>query len=457
MLKKFMIIFSLLAFSIPVMAQELDETYSADSGFSLWYPTSYTPLGSDDFNFSAYEESTNNLLNVTVDQTEIIPGSMPTTLEEVRAELESLTADGSLVILDNQDIVINGQAGFGLTLKASDDEGVAYAWIYQAEDGRFAGASLFTETEVEGAGELLEAILASVVLADPDFVPAAIDPSVFMNEDGSIDVANLPRGMVYLTSGLNFKIPAGWRLVDVLPVLWDTAMLQSNATQSRMITVLSVDDGTAYEVMRDAFVGTMSLMAGHMDFDPETDFETHELTDGRLVDIYNSTDHVETLDVIMVGGMMLQDDGKIILIQNQSFDKNDEMTADEMEAAVLAIAESANFIEMPGAVVEDGLLASSEATCSSLGRDFVSETQPMTVISCPADCDQGSVWGTDIYTDDSSICTAALHASVIDASGGPVQIEWQSGQDSYLGSERNGVSTYDYGSWGASFTVSAPE
>ena len=63
-----------------------------------------------------------------------------------------------------------------------------------------------------------------------------------------------------------------------------------------------------------------------------------------------------------------------------------------------------------------------------------------------------AVWGTDIYTHDSSVCTAAVHAGLIDfEDGGAVVIELRSGEPSYVGSTANGVTTESYGRWGRSF------
>lgn len=72
---------------------------------------------------------------------------------------------------------------------------------------------------------------------------------------------------------------------------------------------------------------------------------------------------------------------------------------------------------------------------------------------CPAGGPMSSrVWGTNVYTDDSSICTAAVHAGYIEvASGGTVTIEIRPGQASYQGVNRNGVASRDYGSWAGSF------
>jgi len=74
--------------------------------------------------------------------------------------------------------------------------------------------------------------------------------------------------------------------------------------------------------------------------------------------------------------------------------------------------------------------------------------------SCPAGGKESTVWGTDTYTLDSSICTAAVHAGKIQLeSGGPVTIELRPGEDSYKGTLRNGIKTSDYGQYGSSFIV----
>ena len=63
-------------------------------------------------------------------------------------------------------------------------------------------------------------------------------------------------------------------------------------------------------------------------------------------------------------------------------------------------------------------------------------------------------WGEDVYTDDSSVCTAAVHAGVITVvEGGTVTIEIRPGVDSYEGTTRNGIMTRSYPAWEGSFVV----
>ncbi len=78
------------------------------------------------------------------------------------------------------------------------------------------------------------------------------------------------------------------------------------------------------------------------------------------------------------------------------------------------------------------------------------------IIDCPADCKTGSVWGTDVYTTDSNVCQAAIHAGLIKpATGGSFQVTILPGQEEYKGSERNGVTSEDYEKYETSFKVEA--
>ncbi|QSQ25660.1 protease B [Pyxidicoccus parkwayensis] len=92
-------------------------------------------------------------------------------------------------------------------------------------------------------------------------------------------------------------------------------------------------------------------------------------------------------------------------------------------------------------------------SCSSIS--FTSyRGQNGTQIACNCDAvSGGAVWGTDLYTDDSNACVAAVHAGAIPASGGKVIVTIQPGQSSYTGSTRNGITTSSYGAWGGSFSV----
>lgn len=95
--------------------------------------------------------------------------------------------------------------------------------------------------------------------------------------------------------------------------------------------------------------------------------------------------------------------------------------------------------------------------CGTNAQGFEGATGTQHTVACPANCTSGSVWGTNIYSDDSSICRAAMHTGVIDASGGEVTFEIADGRSEYIPTSHNGVTTSRWGSWGRSFTIVGAE
>lgn len=65
--------------------------------------------------------------------------------------------------------------------------------------------------------------------------------------------------------------------------------------------------------------------------------------------------------------------------------------------------------------------------------------------------DAGSVWGSGIYTTDSAVCKAAVHAGAIPASGGNVSPKATAGCASYAASTANGVTTSQWGPFAGSY------
>ena len=77
---------------------------------------------------------------------------------------------------------------------------------------------------------------------------------------------------------------------------------------------------------------------------------------------------------------------------------------------------------------------------------------------CPPNGELDIVWGSGVYTDDSSVCSAAVHAGLITlANGGEVTVEMRDGEDRYISTSRNGVTTSSFGSWGGSFVFTTDD
>jgi hypothetical protein len=67
----------------------------------------------------------------------------------------------------------------------------------------------------------------------------------------------------------------------------------------------------------------------------------------------------------------------------------------------------------------------------------------------------GAVWGTDIYSADSTLAMAAVHAGVLRAGEtGTVKVTILGPQPAFMGSTRHGVTSMPYGAWPGSFKVS---
>ncbi|HYV48909.1 MAG TPA: LCCL domain-containing protein [Myxococcaceae bacterium] len=98
-----------------------------------------------------------------------------------------------------------------------------------------------------------------------------------------------------------------------------------------------------------------------------------------------------------------------------------------------------------------------EAGCSFNAGHIKGEVGSRHIVACPADCARtGSTWGTDVYTADSTICRAAIHAGLLTAAGGRVAVILDPGRPAYRGSDRHGIKSSDYGGYHRSYHLEQP-
>lgn len=91
---------------------------------------------------------------------------------------------------------------------------------------------------------------------------------------------------------------------------------------------------------------------------------------------------------------------------------------------------------------------------STTGAGFKGDDGQTYIFQCPPDGTAGTIWGSDVYTADSSICTAAVHAGLISlAEGGVVTVEFRPGRLIYGSTVRNGITSNTYGEYPHSFVV----
>ncbi|MEM7773644.1 MAG: LCCL domain-containing protein [Cyanobacteria bacterium P01_A01_bin.37] len=74
-------------------------------------------------------------------------------------------------------------------------------------------------------------------------------------------------------------------------------------------------------------------------------------------------------------------------------------------------------------------------------------------VFCPENGVANRVWGSDVYSDQSSVCTAAVHAGLITfEAGGAIAIRILPGQEDYVGSTQNDLTSSSFSNWPGSFT-----
>jgi len=95
-------------------------------------------------------------------------------------------------------------------------------------------------------------------------------------------------------------------------------------------------------------------------------------------------------------------------------------------------------------------------TWDMASRDITDDIGTFMPVECEAGGSLGTIWGTNIYTDDSSVCTAAVHMGLITIEeGGRFYLSAVGGLTEYEGSSLNGVDSTAYGEWSGSFVLTA--
>lgn len=138
---------------------------------------------------------------------------------------------------------------------------------------------------------------------------------------------------------------------------------------------------------------------------------------------------------------------------------------EKYEGARVTVADRSRAVDIPHlddarrAASPPSPLTTTEAralSCRTTAADLGLSTGQPTLLSCPAGCRDGfAIWGTSVYTNDSSICAASIHAGTIPDAGGFLELTMLPGQESYVASERYGIRSGEWGRWNSSFRTDA--
>ena len=87
------------------------------------------------------------------------------------------------------------------------------------------------------------------------------------------------------------------------------------------------------------------------------------------------------------------------------------------------------------------------STTAQIGKFSDAPTNSQFVVMCPKMCSmlKDEIYGTEAYTENSSICIAAIHRGIINDRGGEARFIIQSGRDNYKGSNGFGVISKESG------------
>ncbi|MCQ2815708.1 MAG: hypothetical protein MJ252_00430 [archaeon] len=98
------------------------------------------------------------------------------------------------------------------------------------------------------------------------------------------------------------------------------------------------------------------------------------------------------------------------------------------------------------------------AKCDSTPKNdyFRGDPGSIYIVNCPSDCDKSnySVYGTGIYTINSSICRSAIHSGVLTQEGGDVILVKSFGQNKYYSTNMRGVTSLEDTGGHSSFFLS---
>ncbi|WP_426573710.1 LCCL domain-containing protein [Aquihabitans sp. McL0605] len=154
---------------------------------------------------------------------------------------------------------------------------------------------------------------------------------------------------------------------------------------------------------------------------------------------------------VQVGLITFDEGGKVTIEIAAGQDSYDAGTANDVTS--VAYASWDGSFTFPDAPPGSGTFEASTATWSVTAQSLQLAEGDTRDVVCSKAGELGSVWGTDTYTADSSICTAAVHQGLItQAAGGGVRIKVTAGADSYEGTTAHGITSNSYGSFALSYT-----
>lgn len=473
-LRIFVIACLMIFVAVSVSAQEtLTESITTEGGLSVQYPA----------HWMVSESGFNSLILMTIEEDVAltIEYEIPTNEGEYTSAIDG--NEWNLLALSMSGAEFNSDQQTALSLPNGDgfEQPFIISEVHSTlitlnlADGTFifvmgnrGDSQPFSIQEQNEILEIVGSISVDRSLIVEDVITDDTNTEVYIPE-GAVVIADMPEGVVQFENGIEFDLPEGWMIYTENPYIESSVTIFYGTDlfdYTAMIVISTFENSrTDYTMYRESTLPfTAMLYTGHDDFDMERDQITETLDDGRVVEYLNIPEGVSAITGNFYF-LSVNDELWANYIATIVDDTNAEALTSDIEAIVLStrfvkreVPEEEVFIAEPLDIagIDPSAIAVVEADCYRASD--ATEDAIMFLYQCPAGCanNGGTVWGTDIYTFDSAVCVAAIHSGITtDSAGGDVLVIWEAGQDEYISSTRNNVSTSGYGSWGVSFILSS--
>lgn len=460
MKKLFVLVVSVL---LGVLATVAQEPQSAGR-FLVTVPEGFSIVSNSENSFQVTRDSDGAQINfATIEELAGLLGadSFASSQEAFDALINALTTLGGAEFVEGElpELVIFGAVVPVSKLKDGASGDILNFGIVTFPDESLGliGYSEAVETEVELIAGIYESVVIEAI-AEPTEDPTT-EPEVVSGGVVYLRPSEMPEGKMIMVSelgNLTFDVPEGFATFSDDPVQGSAVLLSDDFMVTLLVSDLGVIDALTIDGYSSTYFPMIASMVGITDvITPET-LEREDGIDVRFFDARVISPDLAD-DALMVAGFLLAQGNRFVMGQISGLGAN---TTPELVAEFRAIAETLVF-EPAGATAEPLDITPISALdepviavgCFDSGRDYLSPDTQEGVFECPSGCGTSSTWGTELYTSDSSLCTAAIHMGVISKDGGVFRASYEDGQTAYVGSTQNGVTTSNYGAWSASFSV----
>lgn len=474
-LLKFFAVLLLVTFAGSAFAQELSESITTSGGLTVRYPAEYEAYEIELLVVEISDPSSGLIVAVGDAITEAFGVTAESPLTTIETMRQLLAEDGADIEMGEvEELTLGDRPAFRFAASSEGEQVMVYSFRL-ADDTLAVGI-----VQVSEDGPTLEATIA---IAEPIFLSAAYDatnpgtgvgsnmssdpieitqlvtpdvaadPNVLPPAGEPLRLDQMPDGLVILRTNAVIDRPQGWETEETAVIYSSASFFRSNYMESLLIMDLETLE---FDLIKEIYLPIVTMMATDEDFDPETLRRDETLPDGRVMQIYSSLDLEDAFGTAVLIFVELMP-GRWGVVQGTNYDMSADGEA--FAAEIIELARSFRFDVTADPrnsyiTLEDGSVELMRVfQCYDTDFGLFEESDSVSGI-CPAGCDPTIIWGTDVYTNDSGLCTAAAHAGVITlAEGGPITIIREPGRDEYSASTRNGISSESWGSWGGSFRI----